>query len=210
MSQEAIPVLAENQTIGTTAIIPEEMVVRKIDYYKPAYKAKYTDILVWVEQNMQNELPSTRFAFIDAQVDLLRGQFKAEREIDYSSKTVVLSVDHSCTKGSSGGTKDCGWKYVGANHPGIYTLVTDLRLEGQAKRYGVYSDGAVIGIKQSKSGKGRIYGRIFGTFRYRPSYILEKIEEDSINLFANIIGESKNLESFLDYDDDGKLKPVFK
>lgn len=210
MSQKAIAALTENQTIGTKAIIPEEMVVRDLDYYKPAYKAKYTDILVWVEQNMENEPPSTRYAFIDAQVALLRNQFERERQLDYTSKTVVLSVDHSCTKGYSGGTKDCGWKYVGANHPGIYTLVTDLRLEGQAKRYGVYSDGAVIGIKQSKSGKGRIYGRIFGTFKYRPNYISERLEEDSINLFANIIGESKNLENFLEYDDDGNLKAVFK
>ena len=121
-----------------------------------------------------------------------------EREAEYQSKSIDLPVSHSCTKGSRGGTKDCGWKYVSPNHPSLYTTPDWLKMtSGRAKRTAVFSGGASAGIKQTKSGKGRIAGTLTATFRYRPEFVIEYTDEDVDELFA-MIGARPIFDKFLD------------
>ena len=51
----------------------------------------------------------------------LKQDFKKTRIAEYQSIKKIESVSHSCTKGSSNGTKNCGSKYIKPPSNEFYT-----------------------------------------------------------------------------------------
>lgn len=149
--------------------------------------------------NYIDSLPTTvpieeRQRIYKVEVNKLKSKFSSTRQIEYESKSIELSVAHSCSSSSSGGTKNCGWKCVEAPVTGMYTSINLIRIEGTHKGISVGDDPAQACIKMTVSGKGKNKGTLFATFKYRPDYIISAVQKDSSILFNLVIENKNNLE----------------
>lgn len=150
--------------------------------YKPYYKMAYTQI------QLQNISLEEKQRLLNDEITKLKNKFRQERKAEFEGKLVELSVKNWCTSKSSGGKKNCGYKYVGAPIPPLYTTKSWTRVEGTNKGVTVAPDGSHAGLKMSVAGKGKNSGILFATFKYRPDYIAVKLDEDTNNLF-NLVTE---------------------
>ena len=95
-------------------------VVKPFESYLEIYKSQYNMIYSSIESRTDLTL-SEKLQLLTTELNKIKSKFKSERKAEYESKSVELSVAHSCTKGFSGGKKDCGYKYVNAPLPSFYT-----------------------------------------------------------------------------------------
>lgn len=165
--------------------------------YLRFYKENHKIIVDYIEK-----LPPTipipeRQRIYNSEVAKLKTQFSIERQKEYESKSVELSVAHSCTSSSSSG-KNCGWRCVNAPTTGMYTSKEGLiRVEGTAKEISVGDNPAQACIKLSVAGKGKNKGTLFATFKYRNDFIIASVQSDTATLFNLIINDKETID-FLD------------
>lgn len=136
--------------------------------------------------------------------DKIRSDFVRKREQSYGKVTKTFSVGHSCTKGSSGGTKKCGNKCKSSGDSDLYTKGqwgnrwskdTDARAgdlpniatpKGNAVGF-VHNNGQKIcTVKLQKSGRGRKAALTRSVFRLRPASISKFVEKEA-NAFAAFV-----------------------
>lgn len=160
--------------------------VKPFESYLEIYKSQYKMIYSSIESRTDLTL-SEKLQLLTTELNKIKSKFKIERKAEYESKSVELSVTNSCTKGSSGGKKDCGYKYVNAPLPSFYTKPEWVRIEDTDKGRDIKADGSSAGLRMTIAGKGRNEGTLFAVFRYRPEYIAVSVESDAENLFNLII-----------------------
>ena len=159
--------------------------VRPVGDFLSDYKGKYRIILATIEQS---ELPlPQRLALYEEEMTKLKTQFKTERKAEYESKSTTLSKGHSCTSGSSGGVKNCGWKCVDAPTAHLYTKADWIRVDGTNKGTKVSEDGSSACLKMTVAGEGRNHGTLHAIFKYRPESILSLIDSETRELFNQVI-----------------------
>ncbi len=168
------------------------------------YKDNHQIIVDYIQR-----LPTTvpieeRQRLYSVELNKLKNKFSSARQIEYESKSVELSVSHSCTSSSSGGTKNCGWKCVEAPTAGMYTSRDFIRVVGKQKGISVGDNPAQACIKMTVSGKGKNKGTLYATFKYRPDFIISAVQTDTLALF-NLVINHKNAVDYLDERKGGYL-----
>ena len=131
-----------------------------------------------------NTLPvsqAQKAVLIVRETQKLKDRFRTERRAEYESKSTKVVVDHSCTNGVSGETKNCGWKFEYSPSSELYTRTDWIVLSGVNKGTDVQE--SRIGIRMTKTGKGTNKGSITGTFRFRPEVVSARVEADATKLF---------------------------
>lgn len=164
--------------------------------YLRFYKENHKIIVDYVE-NLPPTVPiPERQRIYNSEVAKLRSQFSIERQKEYESKSVELSVAHSCTSSSSSG-KNCGWRCVDAPTTGMYTSMDGLiRVEGTAKEISVGDNPAQACIRLSVAGKGKNKGILFATFKYRTDFIISSVQSDTATLFNLVINDKDSVDLF--------------
>lgn len=162
-----------------------------LDVYLPSLKSKHR-LLINSINEQDNLTIDEKYQLYDEEVVKLRTSFEVTRNLEYSRIRVKQQADHSCTKGSSGGTKNCGWKYV--NSPGD-NMVTD--------RSTFYVSIAVsetiindtnAGIRLQRSGKGRTYAIFSIYYVYSQADINGRVSNEWINLYNNMVKNEPPIE----------------
>ena len=162
--------------------------VQPVVAYFPEYSGLYEVLL---ESTIRNPDMSTdeRLRRFSEGLKKLREQFRTQRADEYKSKAWLSHwKSHSCTKGSSGGTKRCGWKYIDAPLPGMITKAGEVEHDGRGK-VRIKNNGQRVGIYLEKSGRGKKKGKIRATFRFSNSYISGAVERDQEDLFLMVSRE---------------------
>lgn len=150
--------------------------------YKPYYEMAYSQI----ESNLNLSL-AEKLKRLNEEISKLKDKFRKARKEEFESKSAKRSVSHSCTKGNSGGVKNCGYKYVSAPSAAFYTTKEWISVEGDNKGTIVSGDGSSAGLKMTRAGRGRNAGVLYAVFKYRPDYMVVTTEEDTDKLFNNVI-----------------------
>ncbi|KMQ59910.1 hypothetical protein ACM39_18290 [Chryseobacterium sp. FH2] len=150
--------------------------------YKPYYEMVYSQI----ETNPNISL-SEKLRLLNEEISKLKNKFKQVRKQEFESKSVELSVKNWCTSKSSGGVKNCGYKYIGAPSSAFYTEKNWLRVIGTNKGIDLKPDGSAVGLKMTVAGKGYNEGTLFATFKYRSDYTALAVEEDTDKFFNLVI-----------------------
>lgn len=166
------------------------------------YIGKYKDSRrIILEAIQQSSLPiPERLALYEQEMEKLRVEFRAERRAEFQSKSVEVSQGHSCSSGSSGGVKNCGWKCASSPSPELYTLADWVKTSGTNKGVSVSDSQACI--KMTVAGKGRNAGSITATFKYRPEVIASRVDNDTKELF-NLITDEMDID-VSEYSDERK------
>lgn len=167
-------------------ISAQDYSVRPLSGFLQPYKDKHGIILKSIEDN-PNLTITQKLVFYESEMSKLKEEFRSERRAEYQSKSVELSVTHSCTSGSSGGVKDCGYKYINAPNGNMYTRTDWIRVSGTNKGTTVAADGSSAGLRMTVSGSGRNAGTLHATFRYRPESISTLVDKETVDLFNEIV-----------------------
>jgi hypothetical protein len=162
----------------------EQYQVKPLTDFLPVYKDKHRIIVRAIEDRDDLSIEE-KLQLYELEVGKLKTQFSSDRKAEYESKSIELSVGHSCTSSSSGGVKNCGWKCVTAPVEGLYTIKEWTRVEGTNKGVSVSANQACL--KMTVSGSGRNSGTLFATFKYEPTFISTTTEKETISLFNLII-----------------------
>ena len=101
--------------------------------------------------------------------ELVTSLTKQWEEVEVSS-----TKGHSCTKGSSGGTKDCGYKYTSAAPDGFANHAITTSGDGYRRIF----NGTRGQIYLRKSGKGRLAGSVTAHWKLTPSEVNRRVSED--------------------------------
>ena len=164
--------------------------VSPISRYVGPYKDARRIILEALERRTDLTI-AQRLALYDEEMKKQRDKFAAERRAEYESKSASVGKEHSCTSGSSGGKKDCGWKCARSPDSDLYTTKSWVQTGGTIK--GLKVDSGKACIKETVAGKGRNKGSVTAAFRYRPDVIDASVLEDTIDLF-NLITDDVEIE----------------
>ncbi|ELC7322395.1 MULTISPECIES: hypothetical protein [Stenotrophomonas] len=165
--------------------------LKPLDYYFVKFKGEH-DVMRDAIKNDPDIPSSQKPVAYKERFEELQGRFKAERSTEYASQRAIVVQDHSCTKGSSGGTKKCGTKCASAPSPEWFTeasMVESLQ-ENNApnkRKATIKPDGSAACIYLQKSGKGRLFVRVKATFKYRPDFILRAVDADNTAVFKKIV-----------------------
>jgi len=155
------------------------------DYLLP-YKDRHRIILRSIEDN--NDLSiSEKLVLYESEISKQKEDFKINRRAEYQSKSVELSIGHSCTSGVSGNVKQCGYVYITAPNNNLYTRTDWISVVGTNKGTVVSPDGSSAGLNMTVAGKGRNEGTLKATFRYKPESIAMLVDQETINLFNQIV-----------------------
>ena len=155
------------------------------DFLQP-YKDKHRIILKAIEDSTGLTI-AQKLVLYESEMSILKEGFRTGRKEEYQSKSVELSVEHSCTSGSSGGVKNCYFKYIYAPNVNMYTRADWIRVEGTDKGTIVAPDGSSAGLNMTVAGKGRNAGTLYATFRYKPESVSTLVDKETINLFNEIV-----------------------
>jgi hypothetical protein len=146
------------------------------------YRDKRRVILEAIER-MDAPIPE-RLAVYDREMRKLRDEFTSIRRKEYASVNAPRAVEHSCTKGGSGGKKDCGWKCTTSPSPDVIPIASTIRVEETNK--GTMIQGAGACLKMTKAGRGRNFGRLHVDYRFSPEAIERRLSDDTSQLFELI------------------------
>ncbi|MBM4168470.1 MAG: hypothetical protein FJ215_04865 [Ignavibacteria bacterium] len=167
----------------------QSYMVRPLLDYLPEYKDKHTILMRVVNES---GLPyEERIRLYEAEINKLRNQFSQARRAEYESKSEERSVGHSCTSKSSGGIKDCGWKFVVAPTEGMYTERGWTRVSGTDKGISISESGERAGIRMTVAGKGRNAGTLHVIFRYKTDFVNTAVEKETSELFGLIVSKAQ-------------------
>lgn len=155
------------------------------DFLQP-YKDKHRIILKAIEDRTDLSI-AQKLVLYESEMSKIKEEFRAGRKVEYQSKSVNLSVNHSCTSGSSGGVKQCGYKYVYAPNSNMYTRTDWIRVEGTNKGTTVAADGSSAGLNMTVAGNNRNAGTLFAAFRYKPESIYTLVDKETVDLFNQIV-----------------------
>jgi hypothetical protein len=148
--------------------------------YKPYYMLIYSDI------QAMNIPTSEKLKLLDEGILTLKTKFKKDRKSEFESKSVELGVTNWCSSKSHGGKKNCGYSYVSAPLPSLYTTNSWIRVVGTNKGTTVTPDGSSAGLKMTVAGKGKNIGTLYAVFKYRPDYTEKTVDDDTDKLFSLI------------------------
>ena len=160
----------------------QDYAVKPITSFTTEYQGKHKLILNYIESRNDLNLQQ-RLTLYGNELTKLKNEFLEVRKADYTEKRTRLSVRHTCTKGSSGGVKDCGWNCVSAPIAYLYTTADQISVEGDNKGTRIDGDGANACLHMTRAGKGKNDGTLTAIFRYRPESILSLLEKDTADLF---------------------------
>ena len=168
------------------AMTGQAVSVTPVTEFYQTYKDKHRIILDAIEARTDLSI-SAKLILYGEEIGKLKNEFRDARRAEYQSKSVELSVQHSCTSGSSGGVKDCKWKSVSAPNSSMYTRTDWIRVEGTNKGTSVDPDGSSASLRMTVAGKGRNAGTLFALFKYRPEDIVRLVEQESTSMFNQIV-----------------------
>lgn len=170
---------------ASNAYAAESYSVKPLGDFLQTYKDKHRIILSDIEAS---QLPlAEKLVKYEQEMSKLKNEFRTARKAEYESKSVVLSVEKSCTKGNSGGVKDCGWASVYAPNSDMYTRTDWIRVEGTNKGTGVSADGGFASLRMTRASAGRNAGTLFATFRYKPASVATLIDKETTDLFTQVV-----------------------
>jgi hypothetical protein len=162
-----------------------EWEVKNVSEYKGVYKDKRRIILEAIDRLPANTPISERMRIYDSEMLKLKQQFRGERKSEYESKQAAIATAHSCTSGSSGGVKNCGWKCsTSPNTALLFTQSSWVKYEGTVKGRRITSTEACI--KETVAGSGSNQGTVTAIFRYLPATI-ETLLNAEVEQLSNMI-----------------------
>ncbi len=164
----------------------QDYAVQPLSNFLQTYKDKHSIILSAVEARTDLTI-TQKLMLYESEITKIKEEFRTSRRSEYQSKSVQLSVSHSCTSGSSGGVKNCGYKCVAAPNSNMYTRVDWIKVDGTNKGTNVAADGSSACLKMTVAGKGRNKGTLYATFRYNPDSISRLVDSDTTELFNQVI-----------------------
>lgn len=170
----------------SVSVTAQDYSVKPLTDFLQPYKDKHRIILKAIEDRTDLTI-TQKLLLYESEMSKLKEEFRTNRKTEYQSKVVELSVEHSCTSGSSGGVKKCGYKYVYAPNDNMYTRTDWIRVVGTNKGTTVAPDGSSAGLNMTVAGKGRNAGTLYSTFRYRPESISTLVDKETVDLFNQII-----------------------
>lgn len=149
---------------------------------------------------------SEKVKLVTGKYDEIRSAFVANRAGLYKSYNEVISVPHSCTKGNSGGTKDCGDKCASPAAKFLYTQASwatvaskdgsDKAGENLFKSGNIKDSSRYIGNgnqictpELKKSGKGRKVAFAKATFRL-PAGKVDSFTASEADAFMHYVTKS--------------------
>lgn len=103
-------------------ISAQDYAVKPLKDFLQPYKDKHRIILKAIEDRTDLTI-AQKLVLYESEMSKQKEEFRAGRKVEYQSKSVVLSIANSCTSGSNGGVKDCGYVYVHAPNSNMYTSV---------------------------------------------------------------------------------------
>lgn len=157
--------------------------VQSVDNYYIDYKGKYDLIFKYFESNNSTSI-SQKIKDFEIEVDKLKNDFKKKRTTEYSKIEKTTSKGHSCTKGNSGGTKQCGWKCT--SWPG-YGFYTQQKWITKSKKGKLKWDEKKACIYLQKSGKGKVKASVSAKYKLKPNLIRSQVDEELKGLFKKIM-----------------------
>ena len=168
--------------LSTLTINAQEYAVKPIASFTTEYQGKHSILLNYIESRTDLNLQQ-RLTLYGNELNKLKNEFRSIRKLEYSDKQISLSVAHSCSKGSSGGVKDCGWNSVSAPIVHLYTTTAWISVEGTNKGTMVDESGTTASLHMTRASQGVNKGTLTAIFRYRPESILSLLEKDTTELF---------------------------
>lgn len=174
--------------ISSTSLFAHE--VKPIEDYLSDYKGKYTIILKAIETMPPDTPISDRLAFYDTEMGKLKASFKELRTKEYESKSFNGSVTNSCTSGSSGSVKNCGYAYTYAPNKDMYTTEGWTSVKGTNKGVVISDEGRSAGLKMTVAGRGRNEGTLTAIFKYHPDKITINVDRETAKLFNMVSQKS--------------------
>lgn len=174
-----------NHMEDTTSKLTQDYSVEPLSHYLQPYRDKYRLILRAIEV-MSDLTIAQKLALIESEVGKLKEDFKSKRKAEYTSKSIQLSVQHSCTSKVPGGEKDCGYKHVSAPNKHMFTQKAWISVKGKDKGTTVAPDGSSAGLRMTVQGKGSDGGTLVAIFKYRPESISYFVDSDTVSLFNQV------------------------
>lgn len=149
------------------------------------YVSDYADRRLIILNHVQaSNLPlDEQLQMYESRMSGLRQEFRDARRAEYESKAVSVSANHSCTKGYSGGRKDCGWRCTAAPSPELHTRAEWVSAQGQ-KNLRVTTSEACIHLH--RAGRGRSTASVAAVYRYRPEVVAKRVDDETTELFRRI------------------------
>ena len=172
--------------LTSTLVSAQDYSVKPLSDFMQPYKDKHRIILKAIEDRTDLTI-AQKLVLYESEMSKLKEEFRSARKAEYRSKSVELSVEHSCTSGSSGGVKKCGYKYVSAPNSNMYTRTDWIRVVGTNKGTTVAADGSSAGLNMTVAGKGRNAGTLYAVFRYKPESISTLVDKETVDLFNEIV-----------------------
>ena len=169
---------------GSVVVNAQRYAVKPINEYLPEYKEKHRIILEDIEKRT-DLAHAQKFVLYENDISKLKEEFRASRLAEYESKSIVLSVQNSCS--SSGGVKDCGSTCVSAPTNDLYTKSEWIKVEGDNKGASVSLTDSTACLRITVAGKRRIAATLHATFKYKPESLLALSDKDTNDLFAVIV-----------------------
>lgn len=170
----------------TSKAYAQNYAVKPTSDYLQTYKDKHRLVLNDIEGRDTLTL-AQKLVLYEKEIAKLKDEFRTIRKNEYESKSTELSVTHSCTKGYSGGVKNCQWKEVSAPNSNMYTRKDWIRVEGTNKGTDVNADGSKATLLMTRAGRGRNVGTLYAIFRYRPENIAALIDKETTELFNQVV-----------------------
>ena len=165
-----------------------ELTVPSVETYFAEYRDKHKILMRDVDA--QGGTFPERIARYEAGKKILEDDFRSRRKAEYDAAKQKVKTEHSCTSGSSGGVKDCGWKCAKAPSADAYTKAEWVAFTGPDKGRTVVAAQACVRMKVS--GRGRNAGSVTAVFRFRPAAVTAGVERDVKELFDRIAQHQHN------------------
>ena len=165
-----------------------------------SYYGKYKDarrVIIEAIQRRDDLTIPQKLALLESETNKQKAIFRTERRSEFESKSVAVTIEHSCTSSASGGTKNCGWRCATSPSPAeLHTKPEWVTTSGTNKGLSVSGDQACI--KMTVSGSGRNAGSVTATFRYKPEVVNNRMQADIETLFNLIADDGVGVDDFVD------------
>lgn len=120
---------------------------------------------------VQSDVPTVCDA---SNIDSVKDRLRSKLRTDWKNVSLSSTVGHSCTKGSSGGTKNCGCKYTSPAPIGFKNDKVTANRDGYKRKF--VDTRAQTCLK--KSGKGKLSGSVTAHWRLKEDEIERRVSDD--------------------------------
>ncbi len=181
LGNEAHAVSCTDKRTVTTVTNPLPNLNSHIDRYSAEYTTHYDSVISDDSLSAGEKFRSIRDKIKAIEKSVGKDLLKA-----YQSHYVSGERGHSCTKGNSGGTKDCGSKCLVPPSHEYFVETKNTWKKHYKPDSKPDNDGYTVWVHLQRSGKGRTFREFGGKWFLKPEVVTAKVLQDTNFIISEI------------------------